>query len=276
MEIRRLPLTGASVPTPLDFTRAGMPSLDAIQQSLDLAPVPGGPTYQILRTTEFDSYETNAAATAMATLLRQEAAPSKAALLTALKKQPPISDNFAGTARKLAKLSVATAKSEQFNDVRDLVNSLTSDDAMINHTPAISTAATSDRVKEEKRNIRITGFLYAASRETDNDFHLIVGRDPSKAPETYMTMEISGLPPTASPAFQALKAARDSFQGFFKSQLPQMTYDFYNPPIPVIIEGSLFFDMTHAQGQHPGPPSLKSRMPTIWEVHPITSITLGP
>jgi hypothetical protein len=42
-----------------------------------------------------------------------------------------------------------------------------------------------------------------------------------------------------------------------------------------VVEGSLFFDMSHAIGQHPGPPSLKSRMPTIWEVHPVTSITLG-
>ena len=55
-----------------------------------------------------------------------------------------------------------------------------------------------------------------------------------------------------------------------------MTYDFYDPPIPIQVEGSLFFDMSHATGQRPGPQSLKSRMPTIWEVHPISSITFEP
>jgi len=53
------------------------------------------------------------------------------------------------------------------------------------------------------------------------------------------------------------------------------TYDFYDPPIPIKIEGSLFFDITHATGSRPGPHSLKSRMPVIWEVHPLTSIELG-
>ena len=122
--------------------------------------------------------------------------------------------------------------------------------------------------------MHVSAFMYAASREADNDFHLIIGRDPKVTPEMYMTMELSGLPPASSPSFKPLKAARDAFKNFFKtrvgSQLPGLTYDFYQPPIPVQIDGSLFFDMTHAQGSHPGPPSLKSRMPVIWEVHPIT------
>jgi len=32
--------------------------------------------------------------------------------------------------------------------------------------------------------------------------------------------------------------------------------------------------MSHAKPPHPGPPSLKNKMPTIWEVHPITKIKL--
>ena len=139
--------------------------------------------------------------------------------------------------------------------------------------PKIGEAATSQRVKEEQRNVRVTAFLYAASHENDNDFHLIVGRKPTDLPEMYMTMEVSGLPSSGSAAFQKLKAARDAFKAFFSAHLPPATYDFYHPPIPVMIEGSLFFDMSHATGQRPGPQSLKSRMPTIWEVHPITKIT---
>lgn len=120
--------------------------------------------------------------------------------------------------------------------------------------------------------------MYAASREADNDFHLIIGRDPKATPEMYMTMEISGLPPSGSPSLSQLKAARDAFKAFFKAkargELPGLTYDFYHPPVPVEIDGSLFFDMSHAKGPHPEPPSLKSRMPVIWEVHPITKIVL--
>jgi len=120
--------------------------------------------------------------------------------------------------------------------------------------------------------VRVKAFLYAASREDDNDFHLIIGRDPAKTPETYMTAELSGLPPQNADSFTKLKAARDDYKAFFGNDVPGFTYDFYDPPIPVVIEGSLFFDMTHATGQHPGPQSLKSRMPTIWEIHPVSSI----
>jgi hypothetical protein len=91
-----------------------------------------------------------------------------------------------------------------------------------------------------------------------------------------MTMELSGLPPSTTPSFQKLDTARTAFKDFFNRNLsgkvPGLQYDYYDPPISVTIEGSLFFDMTHATGTRPGPKSLKSRMPVIWEVHPITTM----
>ena len=200
------------------------------------------------------------------------AVPDPAAIESAIASKVPVGDEFAGQARKAAKLSIGTGQKETFKDLQALVNSLKADEAMITHQPPIGTDASSARVTEEQRNVSVAAFLYASSRESDNDFHLIVGQDPT-APEVYMTMEVSGLPVgQGAPAF---KTARDAFKGFFGAKLPAFSYDFYDPPIPVKIEGSLFFDMTHATGQHPGPPSLKSRMPTIWEVHPVTAITLG-
>lgn len=276
MELKRLPLTGAAAPVALNVTRTGMPAPDSVFDVGSLAPTPGAKAYVVLHTTEIDTYETNPAANAVAALVRQKGPLTKAAVDTALKKQAPAGDSFQGAARKAAKLSTGNAPAEVFGDLADLIASLAADDKMIDHQPAISVAATSSRVKEEKRNVRVMAFLYAASREADNDFHLIIGRDPAATPEQYMTMEVSGLPAKSSSAFQKLKTSRDSFQAFFGAQLPQMTYDFYQPPIPVVIEGSLFFDMSHSSGQRPGPPSLKSRMPTIWEVHPVTSIILGP
>lgn len=185
-------------------------------------------------------------------------------------------DTFRGTARKTAKLSIANAPIVAFSDLQALIGSLAPESTMANHMPPITTAASSNRVAEEKRNVRALVFLYAASKEDDNDFHLILGRAPGSTPAVYLTMELSGLPPTSSPAFAKLKAARTAFKNFFGSDLPGSRYDFYSPPIPVEIEGSLFFDINHASGSRPGPASLRSRMPVVWEVHPITKIVFEP
>jgi hypothetical protein len=242
-----------SLPNP---HRAGLPAKDSI---IGVTTPTAGIKYTVIHTNELDSYEEGAKGPKFA-------AAAAAAL--------PAGDDYNGTARKAAKLSISVAKTENFNDVTDLIKSLTTDSKMIAHKPPIGTGATSNRVKEEQRNVHVSAFMYAASREADNDFHLIIGRDPKATPEMYMTMELSGLPPANYPSFAQLKAARDAFKTFFKDHaggnLPGLTYDFYDPPIPVQIDGSLFFDMTHAKGPHPGPPSLKSRMPVIWEVHPIT------
>jgi hypothetical protein len=272
---KRLPLTGTTAKTPLIPLRVGMPALDSIQTTMKLVPKVGGRTYQILRTTETDTYEQTPAAIKLTRLLRTAGAPASAVLAAAVAAKRPKGDNFAGSDRKAAKLSKATGTLEKFNDLKDLIASFTPESKMIKHKPPIKTGPTSSRVKEEERNVSVAAFLYAASREADNDFHLIVGRNRTFSPEMFITMEVSGLPPKGSAAFADLNSARSAFKKFFGAKLPGMTYDFYDPPIPVKIEGSPFFDMTHATGSRPGPQSLKSRMPTIWEVHPLTSIKLG-
>jgi hypothetical protein len=123
--------------------------------------------------------------------------------------------------------------------------------------------------------VRVRAFLYAASREDDNDFHLIIGRAPRSSP-MYMTMELSGLPPKNAKSFRTLKKARDAYKEFFGDDLPGPSYHFYRPPIPIELEGSLFFDMSHATGGKPGPQDLRKDIPTIWEVHPITRIVFEP
>lgn len=262
--------------------RAGMPALDSIVEVKSLAPPAGGrggvvahaltavplagSKYRILKTNEVDEYERGATAHGMLAATAATAATAAA----------PLSDNFTGTSRKAAKISTGKGKIERFADLKALVASLPAESEMIDHDPPIKTTSTSGRVKEEQRQVRVRAFLYAASRESDNDFHLIIGRDPKKHPELYMTMELSGLPSKKSASFHKLKAARDAYKGFFGANLPGAGYEFPDPPIPVEIEGSLFFDMKHAKGSRPGPKSLKSRMPTIWEVHPITKIVFEP
>ena len=241
-----------------------MPALDHVHSRIVIAsPKDPSRSYTILRTAEVDGYEFEKASAA--------GLPQPNVLAPV-----PTGDNYQGTARKAAKLSIPSGATQSFGDLQKLIESLAADSEMVKLKPPISTTKSSNRVSKEKRNVAVKAFLYAASREADNDFHLIVGRDPTKLPERYMTMEVSGLPPKTAASYAKLKVARDAFKGFFGTHLPGMTYDFYDPPIPIRVEGPLFFDMSHATGARPGPPSLKSRMPTIWEVHPVTSIILGP
>jgi len=224
------------------------------------APFPaGGPQIRILRTLEVDEYETPLDVADILPLTAPRAAPTD--------------NKFRGTSRKAAKLSIADAPLEPFNDVQDLIASFEDHDTMVDK--GIPTTADSDRVAEEKRNVRVKAFLYAASMEDDNDFHLIIGRDPSKAAK-YMTAEISGLPPGNSDSFDRLDASRSAYFEYFGDGLPGTGYDYYDPPVEIEIEGSLFWDASHAHGGRPGPQKLRPNMPVVWEIHPVTKIVFEP
>jgi hypothetical protein len=256
--------TGAPTPQErLPDPRDVLVELSFVPRSGAAVGAPGaavaGRQFRILRTLELDEYEAPLAAADIAALTAPRAAVPD--------------NNFGGTARKVAKLSIVDAPMEPFEDVSDLI------DTFVDHATMkakdIPTTADSDRVAEEERNVRVKAFLYAASMETDNDFHLIIGRDPGK-PAKYMTAEVSGLPPQDAGSFNQLNTTRTTYLDFFANGLPGSTYDFYDPPIPIEIEGSLFWDASHATGGRPGPSKLRPNMPVVWEVHPITKITFEP
>ncbi len=237
-----------------------------VTKTIQFTPVRSGlaadaaaaPTYTIFRSEESDEYEEHLGPQALADAVQSRVAG--------------IGDNFAGTARKAAKLSISAAQTEDFADLKDLISSLTPDAQMVGLH--ISTGPDSGRVLQEERNVHVKGFIYAASMEADNDFHLIVGRAPNAADALYMTMEVSGLPDAGADSFAQLQGARNAYKQFFGANLPGAAYDFYDPPVPIEIEGSLFFDESHSTGGHPGPKSLRKNIPTIWEVHPISRIVL--
>jgi hypothetical protein len=251
--------------------RPGLPAPRSIVAEMTFTPggvgrrrlsAPGVPsTYRILRTTEVDPYDPPIARPDIAAI----GAPAG-----------PPSDSFKGKARKAAKLSIVAGTFDRFDDLKKLIDDLPPDDDMIAHDPPITTEQSSGRVAEERRKVGLRAFLYAASREADNDFHLIIGRSPNKSPSIYMTVELSGLPPKSATHFSRLKRTRDNYKAFFSDNLPGLTYDFYDPPIPIEVEGSLFFDMSHAIGSKPGPNSLRDDIPTIWEIHPISKIVFEP
>lgn len=251
--------------------RRGLPPANAIIQSRSL--VPSRPlradaaarvarTYTILRTNEVDLYDRPLSAAEIST--------------TGAARFAGQGDDFRGKSRKAAKISITNAEVENFANLKSMIDSLAPDADMIDHDPHISTDQNSKRVTEEKRNVRLNAFLYAASREDDNDFHLIIGQDLAAPDEIYMTVELSGLPPPSAASFARLRKVREAFKEYFQDNLPNASYDYYDPPIPIEIEGSLFFDMSHASGSKPGPGSLRELIPTIWEIHPITELAFEP
>jgi hypothetical protein len=182
-------------------------------------------------------------------------------------------DDYQGTARKAAKLSVVAGAAQGFPNIAALLNSLTPDDQM--RGLHISSGENSGRIPQEQRVVRVSGFLYASSREQDNDFHCIVGSEASK-PTRFMNVEVSGLPPSSSPFRATLLAARNEFKAFFttnQNALPTDGYDKYDPPIPLQIVGSLFFDVDHLPGTV-GPVGLKPQ--SAWEIHPVSDIQFEP
>ena len=172
-----------------------------------------------------------------------------------------------------AKLSIATGTPQSFSDIGDVLDSLTPDATM--RAMNISKGPDSARVTEEQALVTVTAFLYASSRESDNDFHCIVGRDP-KLPARFMNVEVSALPPSTSEFFAALRTARNQFKAFFTANgdgLPTGGYDKYDPPIPVKITGSVFFDVDHVPPAV-GPTGLKPQ--SAWEIHPVSDIQFEP
>lgn len=185
-------------------------------------------------------------------------------------------DAYSGKSRKAAKTSIADADVERFEDLRALTASLHSEEHMMSLRPPITTEPESDRREEENRNVRLDAFLFAASREDDNDFHLIIGTDPDAGRLLCMNVEVSGLPPESSDAFRTLKRVRDVYKAFFNGRLPGERYEFYPQRIPITIQGSLFFDVNHVTGGRPGPEKLRRFIPTVWEIHPITELIFEP
>lgn len=247
------PHPGLPDPASVVFTET-LPHLRSVAPGAAMA---GVASYRVLRTTQIDEYEQPVDAAGVAPFSLTATAGG---------------DTFQGTSRKAAKLSLATAQVESFKDVAALLKTLPSVPVMAKLFPPGSDGPTSQRVTQENRNVHLHAFLYAASQESDNDFHLIIGCDRSVSPSVYMTIEVSGLPPASSSTFSALKGVRDAFKNFFGTHLPAATYDFYDPPIPIEVQGSLFFDAKHAKGARPGPATLRPHMPTIWEIHPLSKL----
>jgi hypothetical protein len=177
-------------------------------------------------------------------------------------------DTFAGHSRAAAKTSIADAPVEEFADLAAFILTLPSEYAMRLHVPKITEAATSDRVAEETRNVRVHAYIWAAKKESDNDYHLMLG---TKSGAPFVTAEVTGLP-TSGPFRARLAKARQDFVALVGSRLPGAEkYERLSPPIAVVVTGSIFYDIDHAPGAV-GPKWAKPA--SAWEIHPVTEISV--
>ena len=194
--------------------------------------------------------------------------------LTAAGPADQIEARFRGTDRKGPKTSIADASQlEEFVTLDALIATLPSDDVMRNHQPPLETDSNS-RFPEERRNVRVRAWIYDIKYEDDQDWHVISGTDPAKTAKTFFNTEISGLPPKNAAAFQKLLDVRQSLAEILNDDLPGpgKYHSYKDNPIPVVIEGSLFYDIDHAPGVV-GPTGRRPK--TAWEIHPITRLELA-
>jgi len=184
-----------------------------------------------------------------------------------------ITARFRGTDRKAAKTSFAELRTEPERTVDQLVATLVLDSTMLAYEPPITKAPNSARVQAEDRSVKVRGWIYAIKYQDDQDWHLIVGTDPDAGAETFLNCEVSGLPSKESNSYAKLLEVRQSLAHIFDNDLPKPGgYTKYTTPIPVTIEGMLFFDVNHPAGAV-GPPGMRPK--TAWAIHPITKIELG-
>jgi hypothetical protein len=177
------------------------------------------------------------------------------------------SNLFSGVDRAIAKKSFAAATTTTYSAFAPFRNTLQTDTYM--RSLNIPTSSTSNRVSQENRNIYISSsYLYAIKRESDGDFHIIIGDASSNA---LTNCEASGLPSTSSASYTKIKAVQDALIARFATDFcGKSSYTVFSPPILITkLNGSIFFDVDHAAGTV-GPTGY--RPTTAWEVHPISFI----
>jgi hypothetical protein len=195
-------------------------------------------------------------------------------------------DVFAGHYRLAVKTSIVRdangqiAVAEQMADIPALLGSVPSDADMRatykglvvdpNATLETKLAATAFRVAEEQKNVTIPAWIWYVRKETDNDFHVIIGSSADPAAVTYMNVEVSGLPAAAGdPNFADLQNAREQLTGIVGHEPSDVNYEAFTPPLPVTVTGSLLYDGDHVPGEV-GP--FGHQPQTTWEIHPVTAI----
>ena len=177
-------------------------------------------------------------------------------------------ETFSGVVRGDVKTTPSEAPTEFYDHVFEVLETLPDDSEMYSR---VSDYSGPDAT--ENRNVFIReALVFYIKKESDGDFHLIVGDTLNGEQINLMTAEISGLPAdTTTTAYEMLKNARrqlyERYPEFFEGpKIKKYVRPTKNFP-EIEIRGSLFFDTRHAAGTV-GTGTLKPE--TAWEIHPIT------
>jgi hypothetical protein len=136
----------------------------------------------------------------------------------------------------------------------------------------IGKGPTVNRVADEKRNVQVNAYIYAFRKEDDNDYHVILGDPPGTPNPQYLNAEVSGIPITGTDAIRnTLWTVRRAFKQTFQLEDEgPASYFRPDPPVPVRITGSIFWDVEHPPPNTVGPRDFSPG--TAWEIHPISAI----
>ena len=180
------------------------------------------------------------------------------------------SDDFTGNNRKMAKTSIVASKSmETFADLPGFISSLPDDKSMTTRKPPITNNPYFSRVAEEERNIKIMeAYVFAITRQADNDFLLILGSTQDYRKAVFFNVEVSGLPEASKDSYQTLNTVRTKVKNQFGNVCGK-TLLLMDNPVKVSVAGSLFFDIDQKPGKT-GPKKLRTT--TAWELHPLSEI----
>jgi hypothetical protein len=182
-------------------------------------------------------------------------------------------DIFNGSFRLEAKTSYAKAHKEKTTMIEPLLNKLASDAEMSQqHHELVAKDANHQnhqpRITEEKRNVTLKAWLYWVKKQSDNDYHLILGDTSEFSSGTlFMNAEISGLPPE-HPTQQPFVKLRSTIQQLLSTR--ENVKGFFVQPVLVRIGGSLLWDGEHRNPHNVGPKKPEDLRPKkAWEIHPI-------
>jgi hypothetical protein len=120
--------------------------------------------------------------------------------------------------------------------------------------------------------VTVLASIYAFRKESDNDYHVILGDSPTASHPRYLNAEVSGIPVEGSDDNRnALWAVRNAFKAAFHLDSEELdSYWEPNEPVPVRVTGPIFWDSEHEPPHTVGPKKFSPR--TAWEIHPISRI----
>jgi hypothetical protein len=209
----------------------------------------------------------------------KSAAEGKVELVSDEPYEPPglrgaaVSEMFTGKFRPEVKTSYSTALTEPVTDVASLLGTLPTDAQMTNEHPELIAKDKNlqnhqPRIDREQRNVTVKAWLYWVGRESDNDYHLILGDTSQLTSQTvFMNTEISGLPQGGGnqQPFVGLRSTLGSTLATHANKNGAFV-----TPLPVSITGSLLWDGEHRNPNNSGPKKpVDIRPKKAWEIHPI-------